>query len=529
MNFRGPRRQWPGAEPGVARRGVTAHVVRMRNVIRLFFGLLVLAVAAAQARPFMVMVYNVENLHDADGVATFEDYQPARYSKTHVLTKLNNIAKVLAQFEGGRGPDVILFQELEADFTPGKAAPNYAEILARYAGVKIDAMLGAKFTAEIADLPSEALLLKTLADRGMTGYFVEVPAVVAPKDAPERKLEQKCVVFTRFPVKHARSYATANARAVQEVLIEVDGAPLYLFNNHWKSGASDPATEKDRIENARTLRTRLTDILKEDPHADVIVGGDLNSQYNHSRRYAKTMKQTGINDVLGSQGNELAVRGTTRDLYNLWYELPAEQRGSDTFRGEWGTLMHLIVSRGLYDFRGVQYADNSFAVAKTPGMNADAKGLPVRWSGDGATGSGFSDHFPIYARFVTVPDGRADKYLPLKNASTEPATVAVVKIDYAGVDVEKTALKAAQIPADQSIRSDAFKGKLFRVEGKVGKAKRLSVEFMGETYDVYSHDPALLAKLRDDHQAGDTLRFYGELGTFRERWQFVVQDPSWVK
>jgi hypothetical protein len=107
--------------------------------------------------------------------------------------------------------------------------------------------------------------------------------------------------------------------------------------------------------------------------------------------------------------------------------------------------------------------------------------------------------------------------------------VAVVKIDYAGIDVEKTALKAAQIPADQSIRSDAFKGKLFRVEGKVGKAKRLSVEFMGETYDVYSHDPALLAKLRDDHKAGDTLRFYGELGTFRERWQFVVQDPSWVK
>jgi hypothetical protein len=52
---------------------------------------------------------------------------------------------------------------------------------------------------------------------------------------------------------------------------------------------------------------------------------------------------------------------------------------------------------------------------------------------------------------------------------------------------------------------------------------------MGETYDVYSHDPALLAKLREDHQAGDTLRFYGELGIFRERWQFVVQDPSWVK
>ena len=70
------------------------------------------------------------------------------------------------------------------------------------------------------------------------------------------------------------------------------------------------------------------------------------------------MKTTGLNDVLRSQGNELAVRGPQRDLYNLWFELPAPERGSDTYRGEWGTLMHLIISRGLYDFRGVQYVDN---------------------------------------------------------------------------------------------------------------------------------------------------------------------------
>ncbi len=529
MKFGAWRRQWPERrrrEAGVAGGRETVQVLPMRTLFRLI--LVLLAGSLAQARPFTVMVYNVENLHDADGVATFEDYLPARYNKAHVLTKLNNIAKIVAQFEGGRGPDVILFQEIEVDATPGRTPPDYERILARYAGIKIEDMLGAKFTAEIGDLPAEALLLKAFADRGLTGYAVVVPGILAPKDS-DRVLNQMCVVFSRFPVKHGRSYATTNARAVQEVLVEVDGAPLYLFNNHWKSGASDPLTEKDRIENARTLRTRLTEIFKTDPNADVIVGGDLNSQYNHSRRYAKTIKETGINDVLGSQGNELAVRGTTRDLFNLWYELPAEQRGSDTFRGEWGTLMHLIVSRGLYDFRGVQYVDNSFAVAKFPGLNADAKGLPLRWSGDGAAGSGFSDHFPIYARFVTVPDGKADKYLPLKNAATEPATVAVVKIDYAGIDVEKTALKAAQIPADQSIRSDAYKGKIFRVEGKVGKEKRLAVEFMGETYDVYSHDAALLAKLREGHKAGDTLRCYGELGQFRERWQFVVQDPSWVK
>lgn len=476
----------------------------------------------------MVLVYNVENLHDADGVAQFEDYQPARYSKAHVLTKLNNIAKVLGQFEGGRGPDVILFQEIEVDFTPGKTAPNYEQILATYAGVKIEDMLGTKFTAEVGDLPAEALLLKTLADRGLTGYRVAVPDVITAAGT-DRKLEQKCVVFTRFPIKQVKAHATENARAILEVQIDVDGAPLYLFDNHWKSGAGDAETEKTRVANARTLRTRLNEIFKADPNADVLLGGDFNSQYNQSRRYAKTMKETGLNDVLGSQGNELAVRGTTRDLYNLWYEVPAEQRGSDTFRGEWGTLMQMMISRGLYDYRGVQYVDNSFGVAKIPGLNADAKGLPVRWSGDGPAGAGFSDHFPIYAKFVTVTDGRSDRYLPLRNASAETATVEPVKIDYAKIDVEKTALKAAQIPADTSIRSDAYKGKLFRVEGVVAKPKRLGVEFLGETYDVWSYDEALRNKLREEHKAGDTLRFYGELNQYRERWQFVIHDASWVK
>lgn len=42
--------------------------------------LLALAPAWAMARPFSVVVYNVENLHDADGVAAYDDYQPALYN-----------------------------------------------------------------------------------------------------------------------------------------------------------------------------------------------------------------------------------------------------------------------------------------------------------------------------------------------------------------------------------------------------------------------------------------------------------------
>ena len=485
-------------------------------------------VLVAQARPFTVVAYNVENLFDVDGVATYEDFQPANYTRAHALTKLQNIARVVARFEDGRGPDVLLLSEIEVDATPGKTPTDYDGILARYAGLRLEAMLGPQFDAAIGDLPAEALLAKALADAGMTGYRIAVGDT--PPAPGERKQEIMCAVFTRFPIKLARAHPTPGARAILEVVVEVDGAPLHLFANHWKSGASDPETEKTRAGNARTLRTRLDEIFRADPHADVVIGGDLNSQYNQKQRYPK-MKTTALNDVLRSQGNELAVRGPSRDLYNLWYELPVAERGSDTYRGEWGTLMHLIVSRGLYDYRGVQYVDNSFFVAKFAGLNADGKGLPVRWAFEGPAGQGFSDHFPVAAKFVTVADNRADNYLALRRASAEgPADAApVLTVDYAAMDLAKVALTAAALPAGASLRADVYQGAIVRVEGVVAPGARLAVEFRGETYDVFSHDADLRKKLRADFQAGQPVRFYGEFGRYKERWQFVIHDPSWVK
>lgn len=484
--------------------------------------------AVAQARPFTVVAYNVENLFDLDGVSAYDEYQPSAYTPAHALTKLRNIAQVLARFEEGRGPDILMMCEIEIDATPGPKTPDYDAILARYAGVKLDDMLGARFTREIADLPAEALLLKALADAGVKGYHVAIgdDSVAA---GSERKQAIKCAIFTKFPIKTVRLHPTLNARAILEVQVDADGAPLTLFANHWKSGAGDAETEPMRVANAKTLRTRIDEILRADPNADIIVGGDFNSQYNQRQRYPK-MQTTGINDVLGAQGNERSVGQAGRPLYNLWYELPAEQRGSDTFRGEWGTLMHLMITRGLYDFRGVQYVDNSFTVAKFPGLNADAQGLPVRWTFDGRAGAGFSDHFPVSARFVTVTDGRADHYLTLQGPSdgADPVSAAV-KIPRVKVDVEKLALAPAAVPAGTDIRTAEFKGKFFQVEGRVRPGSRLAVTFRGESFDVWIPDEALRNKVRAAHREGATLRFYGELGQYKGVWQFVIKESDWVK
>lgn len=498
----------------------------MPRILRLAV-LNLLWVLPVAARPFIVLTYNVENLFDADAEAMFEDYQPARYSRGHVLTKVENVVKVVSQFEDGRGPDVILFQEIEQDQTHAAAVPDYAAILRRYAGTTLREMLTTKFDDDVADLPAEALLLKAMEDRGLTGYTA-VRGENVRGAGSDRGLAQKCVTFTRFPVISAVSHPTLDARAILEVKVDVDGAPLYLFNNHWKSGASNPDTEKTRVANARTLRARLDEILQEDPNADIIIGGDFNSQYNQKARYKK-MTLTGINDVLGSQGNELAIRGADRDLYNLWFELPPAERGSDTYQDEWGTLMQMLITRGLYDQRGVQYVDGSFGVVKIPSLNMSVLGLPKRWSFAGRVGSGFSDHFPICAKFVTVTENRTDHYLSLRNPAKDTGLANALAVDYAKVDLAAIALTMDQLPAGATLRDESLLGRIIKVEGEIGASSRLTVEVRHDVFDIWSFDPGLRDRLRAQWKAGQKVAFYGELNQYKDRWQFIVRDLSWTK
>lgn len=497
--------------------------------MRFFLFLLALAPALA-ARPFTVAAYNVENLFDVDGIAVYDEYQPSVYTPAHLRTKLDHIAQVVARIgDDGRGPDIILFDEIEVDRTPESRLDDQAAFLRRYAGTTFEKMLSTPLTPEEAGLPAEAWLLKAFADRGLTGY-----TVVAGSDAPTLNHEDgnpraiKCVVFTRFPVKAVRQHPIPNARNIVEVLLDVDGCPLTVFANHWKSGASDLATEKIRVADARVLRARLDEILRDDPHADIVIGGDFNSDYNQKERHP-AMVETGLNDVLHSQGNVRAIHGLQRDLYNLWFELPAADRGSDVYRGEWGTLIQLIVSRGLYDYRGVQYVDHSFGVAKFAGLNMGADGTLRRWTFDGPAGDGYSDHFPVYARFITVADNAPNRWLTLSHPADDAAPANGPRVAYAAMDLGKTALTAAQIPAGANLRDGSFNGKLFHVEGRAIAGSRLAVTFQGGDYEVYAPDPALREQLRAVWHDGATVHFYGELGQYRGHWQFVVKDASWVK
>lgn len=505
----------------------------MSKIFSILVLLLLFSSTLTIAQPYELVVYNAENLFDADGYSVFNDYKPvdeegdSQYMPVHVLTKIENVIEVMSKYGEGNGPEVILFSEIESDHTPlpGGDMYDHASVLNRYSDLTLQEMLTDRFNSEIAGLPSEILLLKGFEDRGLTGYDVAVGYERDEEFIPQHV--QKNVVFSRLPVLHekTKSHPTQRARPILEVWLDVEGYELVVFANHWKSGASSSEMEEIRLQNAEVLKGRLDELRSENPHLDFIIGGDFNSDYNQSYRY-DYMNRTAVNDVLKSSGNERKVQqGDTDAVYNLWYECDLSNRGSDTYRGKWGTLMQIMIGPGLYDFHGIQYADNSFDVGRFPGMNVyENSNMPKRWYFFGE-GGGYSDHLPVSMEFTVTGEDNPGKKITLENPGVNddaewnpiPVTVSIP---------HKSELVMPDEYKNSEIRTTGYFSDLFYVTSKITDETEVLVN--GETYGLYSPVFNVRDRFSDIAGSDEEITFIGRLNMFRGNWQFVIEDTSYV-
>lgn len=487
-------------------------------------------------RTFRVLVYNVENLFDWDGVALFDDYRPAAnnnpygYRLAHFRTKVRNIVEVVKSIDDGKGPDIILFQELEGDQTPGPEgdAGLLKTLAAKPDRPTVEALLSdeGKLTEFWRTLPAYAWLALALEDAGLT-YPQVASADYAPPASADEGPAHANAVFSRYPIVAARSHPLMKARSILETEIEIDGHILTIFNNHWKSGASDPATEVIRIQNASVLRDRLDDILEKNPQQDILIAGDFNSHYNQ-RWLFPDWSRTAINDVLGSQGDETALlEAGSSHLYNLWYELPFEGRGSELYQGYWGTLMQIILTPGLYDRRGIQYVDQSFRVVKLEGRNVEPVfGAPFRWTAVGE-GAGYSDHFPVLAEFRTVTEP-GEGFVRLENPSrTRSGPDQQPKGEYASLDPDQVIDLMTFGNLKNFSRAENL-GKLVQVRGTVRDGRRLMLETGLGPIELWIPDKDYRERFKRAYGvSGKEVELTGMVGWFKGRWQIELADPAW--
>lgn len=473
---------------------------------------------------YTLVTYNIENLFDADGESVFNDYKTTdrdgnpQYTKEDVLTKIQNAIRLMKQYNDGQGPDIIAMIELESDFTPGKEYST-DKFLSTYKETSLENMLGEEFNAEIADLPSELLLLKGMVDADMWNYNVAVgKSALNNRGEPENV--QKAVTFSRFPInaEKTKAHPLNRARPILETWINVDGHELVVFNNHWKSGAGSAEMEEIRLQNAKVLRNRLDDLLGENPNLDVVLAGDFNSDYNQSHRY--NFEKTAVNDVLGSVGNEQKVaEGDIHALYNLWYDWPIDQRGSDTYRGKWGTLMQMMITSGMYDNQGLQYVDNSFSVGDFGFNTFSASGEPKRWSST-FTGSGYSDHLPISMKFKVAQENTEYSDFSKNDDENWEAIEVAYSIPKDFISEEKF---IQQDPRMQPKFYDEY------VYATATVTDDYDFVVNGITFDVYAPAFRLNEVLSDVAGTDREIKFYGRFAQFRGNWQFIVESPEFIK
>lgn len=168
----------------------------------------------------------------------------------------------------------------------------------------------------------------------------------------------------------------------------LDGEEMHFIVNHWPSRSGGEKASRPLRNAAGDLSRAIIDsILKVNPHAKIVLMGDLNddpvdpSVKNHLRAH----------DDLSLSGNN--------DLYNPYLPLFRKGIGSLAWQDSWNLFDQIILSPAL---TGDDYLSYKFYKAKVfnkPFLQQKSgafQGYPFRTLAGGTYLGGYSDHFPVY-------------------------------------------------------------------------------------------------------------------------------------
>ncbi len=307
-----------------------------------------------------LIFYNVENLFDFkdDPKTKDDDFLPdgkKKWTKKRFVKKVNGIAKVLT--------------EVASDFP---ILVGLVELENRYC---LDALI----KSELIKRGSYAYVHEDSKDvRGMDAallYQTDYLALLASE-------------FLSVKLKNGK-----NSRAILYAEFGLNnGESLYVYVNHWPSRRQGKLkSEQNRIKAATVLREHLDDLLSVVPSAKVLVMGDFND-YPSDKSISQILRADSI-----ESGKSDA------ELFNLAYELDSNQKGTYFYKGAWGMLDQMLVSRSfLKGDTGLAINSNNFGIFEPDWLmyfpKGSGKAKPNRTYGGNKYYGGYSDHLPIHLK-----------------------------------------------------------------------------------------------------------------------------------
>jgi endonuclease/exonuclease/phosphatase family metal-dependent hydrolase len=132
--------------------------------------------------------------------------------------------------------------------------------------------------------------------------------------------------------------------------------------------------------------------LDKDAKTNVLIIGDFNDEPTNKS----------LHETLGAKGFSCDSFDTKQLLFNLAWFKKSQGEGTFKYRDNWNVLDQIIVSSGLM-YGKIKYLCNSFDIFK-PGFlvtqSGKYAGAPAPTYGGERYLGGFSDHFPVTAKFL---------------------------------------------------------------------------------------------------------------------------------
>jgi endonuclease/exonuclease/phosphatase family metal-dependent hydrolase len=312
------------------------------------------------ARTVVLCHWNMENLFDdKDDKRRHPDAEYdswfAHDAEARTL-KYQHLSEALVKLNGGRGPDVVVGNEIET--------PRAAELLQE---------------ALNARLPE-----------GVAKY-----EYVAMKDLDAGRHIAPCVI-SRYPLSGAK--LRGRRQRILEVHVTVNNHDLYLVAAHWTSQLTDKGDHEDggRAKYATTIYEMFTDAMRENPRVDFIVCGDFNDTPDSDPVVNKLHVTTDVRLV--------TIDANPPRLFGLLSGKDPAAYGTHYYNKPL-IYDHIAVSPGLLDDIGWSYVADSVQVPTEGLTRAEAKRRPWRFGNehDKAISRGYSDHFPVVATFKVAP------------------------------------------------------------------------------------------------------------------------------
>ncbi len=315
-------------------------------------------------KEFFVANWNVENLFDTidDPNKNDEEFLPGSeiaWNDSRLNIKLLHLAEVFKFMNNGNGPDILGVEEVEHESLLANLIHNF---------IKND-----KYKIAYSESPDHRGIDNGLIYNSKKFDLIDVDPVKIKFDKPKSSRD----------ILHV------------ELKCRNNNEKIHIFVNHWPSRREGlKASEKFRINAAKSLVNEVNILKNENPRTNIIILGDFNDM----------PANISVNKILKASKFDCKNKETQNSyLLNLAYELFQKGEGSYKYRDHWNMLDQIIISNSLLDNNGIDYECDSFQIIKPDFMvekGGKYDGYPFPTYGGRKYLGGYSDHFPVGATFI---------------------------------------------------------------------------------------------------------------------------------